>query len=62
MAIISITAPPLKDIHIPSTEDWDAEIEVDPNPPGRLRLINEQYVFMKDHEYEAMLEAKEKDQ
>lgn len=61
MAIISITTPPLKDIHIPSTEDWDAEIEVDPNPPGRLRSINEQYVFMKDHEYEAMLEAKEKD-
>lgn len=61
MAIISITTPPLKDIHIPSTEDWDAEIEVDPNPQGRLRLINEQYVFMKDHEYEAMLEAKEKD-
>lgn len=62
MAIISITTPPPKDIHIPSTEDWDAEMEVDPNPPRRLRLINEQYVFMKDHEYEAMLEAKGKDQ
>lgn len=48
MAIISITTPPLKDIHIPSTEDWDAEIEVDPNPPPRKAAINKRAVCVHE--------------